>query len=314
MLSYFRKWIQTVREGAVDWDELEATLIQCDLSPALTEEIISRLRRKTLTAVTLPTAVEEELISLWQDSRPLPVVPAGGFVVWLIIGVNGVGKTTTVAKLARQQMEAGHKVHLVGADTFRAGAIEQLRIWSERLNCGFTGGREGGDPAAAAYEGVLQARGAGANLVLVDTSGRLHNKDNLMRELEKVKRVLGKQDPVLPQETLLVLDATNGSNALSQATEFKKGVGVSGIIITKLDSSAKGGVVAAVKHDLGLDTLYVGVGEQQADLIPFDRKGYVARFFGGEEKPEETPVQEKVVEEPLTEAPKKSKGWFGWKW
>lgn len=288
MLSFFKKWIKGLKEGPVDWDELEATLIQSDLGHELTEEITQKLKKEGQTALSLQGAVEKELATLWEKSSPEPVVAAFGFHVWLVIGVNGVGKTTTVARLAKKMQLAGQKVHLVAADTFRAAAIEQLRLWAEKLGCGFTAGREGGDPAAAAYEGVAKAKAEGATLVLIDTSGRLHNKDNLMRELLKTKRVIGKQDAALPQETILIVDATNGSNALSQAREFHQHIGVSRVIITKLDSSAKGGVVAAIKRELGLDTWLVGVGETENDLIPFSAPGYVKRFFGEEQAVEES--------------------------
>jgi|GEM_PF-2436835 len=294
MLSFFKKWIKGLKEGPVDWDEFEATLIQSDLGHELTGELIQKMKKERQTALSLQSAVEKELSTLWEKSALEPEVTTKGFHVWLVIGVNGVGKTTTVARLAKKMQLAGHKVHLVAGDTFRAAAIDQLRLWAQKLNCGFTAGREGGDPAAAAYEGVASAKAEGASLVLIDTSGRLHNKDNLMRELLKTKRVIGKQDAILPQETILVVDATNGSNALSQAREFHEHIGVSRVIITKLDSSAKGGVVAAIKRELNLDTWLVGVGESENDLIPFSALGYVRRFFG-EEEPE--PVEEAAAEE-----------------
>jgi len=275
MLSLFKKWVAQSRGGKVDWDELEATLIQADLGLTLTQRILQSLKDQPLSAETVEAAARREITSLWPRT-PAPPVPADG-EVWLVIGINGAGKTTTLAKLAHRYHDRG--VHLVAADTFRAAAIDQLRIWSERLGTGFTAGREGGDPAAAAYQGMEDGRKAGAGLILIDTAGRLHNKDNLLRELEKMKRVLAKHDPRSPSHTLLVIDGTNGSNAVLQAGQFHKSIGLTGIIATKLDSTAKGGAIAAIKAEHGLDTYFLGTGESPEDLTPFQPQEFVDRFF-----------------------------------
>ncbi|MDX6765894.1 MAG: signal recognition particle-docking protein FtsY [Candidatus Methylacidiphilales bacterium] len=275
MIGIFRKWISEARGGRVDWEELEAMLIQADLGYALVQRILARLKDRPLNAENIGAAARTEITALW-PRVPAPPVPADG-EVWMVIGINGAGKTTTLAKLAHRYQNRG--VHLVAADTFRAAAIEQLRVWSERVGCGFTAGREGGDPAAAAYQGVEDGRRAGAGLILIDTAGRLHNKDNLLRELEKVKRVVGKNDPGSPHHTLLVVDGTNGANALLQAEQFHKSVGLTGLIATKLDSTAKGGAIAAIKSELGLDTFFIGTGESPEDLRPFSPDEYVDRFF-----------------------------------
>jgi fused signal recognition particle receptor len=278
MISFFKKWINQIKDGPVDWDELESVLIQSDLGITLAQRILDNLKKQAVSASIVEQAAAEEILKLW----PKPVrelKPAAGQLnIWLIVGVNGTGKTTSIAKLAKK-FSSKHRVHLVAADTFRAAAIDQLKIWSEKLGVGFHAGREGGDPAAAAFEGIEAARKAGSDLVLIDTAGRLHNKDNLMRELEKVKRVIQKQDATAPQEMLAVLDGTNGLNAVSQAREFHKTVGLTGAIVTKLDSSAKGGTIAALKAELDLETLLLGTGEQADDLIAFEPKEYVKRFF-----------------------------------
>lgn len=275
MLGLFKKWVSEARGGKVDWEELEATLIQADLGYTLTQRILQRLKNQPLNAETVENAARAEITALWPRIPAAPV-PADG-EVWMIIGVNGAGKTTTLAKLAHRYQNRG--VHLVAADTFRAAAIEQLRIWSERLGTGFTAGREGGDPAAAAYQGIEDGRKAGAGVILIDTAGRLHNKENLLRELEKMKRVIAKHDPKSPSHILLVIDGTNGSNAVLQAGQFHKSIGLTGVIATKLDSTAKGGAIAAIKAEHGLDTYFLGTGESPEDLMPFQPAEYVDRFF-----------------------------------
>lgn len=279
MISHFKKWVAELKEGAVDWDRVEAALIQSDLGVPLAHRILEKLKKKPLSAATVQHAVETELLALWpQPVRPLQL-PHNGASVWLIIGVNGAGKTTSIAKLAAHFQKKGKKVFLVAADTFRAAAIDQLKIWAERLGIGIFCGKENGDPAAAAYEGLDTAQQDGAELVLIDTAGRLHNKENLMRELAKIKRVLAKKNPDYPQETLLVIDGVSGLNAVSQVKEFHQALGVTGILATKLDSSAKGGSIAAIKADSELDTLFIGLGEQLEDWKPFDPQAYVKRFF-----------------------------------
>lgn len=279
MISTFKKWIAEIKDGHVDWEQLEATLIQSDLGITLSHKILEHLKSKSLSAATVQKAVMDELLSLW--NKPMRrLEPLKGMMnVWLVIGVNGTGKTTTIAKLAAKFQSEGKKVFLVGADTFRAAALDQLKVWAERLGVGIFCGKEGGDPASAVYEGMEAARKAGADLVLVDTAGRLHNKENLMRELVKVKRVIGKQDAAAPHEVLLVVDGTNGMNAVSQAKEFNETLCVTAMIVTKLDSSAKGGAIAACKSEVGLDTLFVGRGEKTKNLQEFIPQDYVKEFF-----------------------------------
>lgn len=279
MIGGFKKWIAQVRGGAIDWDELEAMLIQSDLGLELTTSILDSLQGQPLSAETVEAAAREELKALWPETvrRLQPGTPTGP-AVWLILGVNGSGKTTTIAKLARMFHRPDQPVHLVAADTFRAAAIEQLRLWSEKIGTGFSAGREDGDPAAAAFEGIDRALQQQAATILIDTAGRLHNNDNLMRELEKVKRVIGKFDGQ-PRECLLVIDGTNGSNAIEQAGKFHRALGVTGLIATKLDGSSKGGALAAIKKQAGLDPLYLGTGESADDLTPFHPQQYVDDFF-----------------------------------
>jgi len=279
MLSVFKKWAARIQGGTVDWDELEATLIQSDLGLTLSGKIITRLKGEALNAETIREAAISAIGELWPAVIRTPQPRHGQPEVWLIVGVNGAGKTTTLAKLAHRYQQAGLRVHMVGADTFRAAAVEQLKIWADRLGCGFSGGRENGDPAAAAYEGLVAAEAARADLILIDTAGRLHNKENLLRELEKVKRVIGKKFPGAPHEILLVLDGTNGGNALDQARQFHSFLEITGLIATKLDSSSKGGALAAIKAETGLDPLFLGLGEGLEDLKPFDPKNYIERFF-----------------------------------
>jgi fused signal recognition particle receptor len=282
MFSFFKKWVAEIKGGKIDWDDVEAHLIQSDLGLALTAKILERLKGQTLSDQTVTAAASQAILELWPQPvrQPAPGKGANGDpAVWLIIGVNGTGKTTSIAKLASRYQKTGKKVHLVGADTFRAAAIDQLRVWADRLGVGFSAGTEGGDPAAAAFQGLDAAKREQADLVIIDTAGRLHNKENLMRELEKVKRVIQKQVPDAPHETLLVLDGTNGNNALDQAKQFHKFLTISGIIVTKLDTSSKGGAVAAIKAEEQIDPLFVGMGEGMDDLVEFNPQDYVARFF-----------------------------------
>ena len=278
--------------------ELEAVLLGADVGVETTAEVVARLRerieRKNLAdAAALRAALREELASLLRsltprqatsDGKPaLPSSPAAsgeaGPRVIFLVGVNGTGKTTTVAKLARRWQDDGRRVILCAADTFRAAAGEQLEIWAERLQADILRQKPGADPAAVVFDAVNAAKARGADAVLVDTAGRLHTKRNLMAELEKMKRTAGKLVPGAPQEILLVLDATTGQNGLAQARQFTQSVGVTGIVLTKLDGTAKGGVVLAIARTLGLPIRYLGVGEQLDDLIDFDAEAYVASLF-----------------------------------
>ncbi|MFZ5805993.1 MAG: signal recognition particle-docking protein FtsY [Verrucomicrobiota bacterium] len=278
MISLFKKWLAELKDGPVDWEQLEAHLIQSDLGVKFSHRVLEKLKKKPLSATTVQQATVEELLSLWQmPLRELKL--SSGMNVWLIVGVNGTGKTTTIAKLAHAFQKEEKKVFFVAADTFRAAAMEQLNIWAERLKIEIYCGKENGDPAAAAYEGIEAAKKANADLVLVDTAGRLHSKENLMRELAKTKRVIAKHGEKFPQETLLIIDGMSGVNAVNQAKEFQEALGVSGLIVTKMDSSSKGGVIAAIKAELNLETLWVGEGEQLDDLKIFEHREYVKNFF-----------------------------------
>ena len=213
-----------------------------------------------------------------RNPAPIQLVPGKPKVI-LIVGVNGTGKTTSTAKLAGYFKNAKHTVLLAAADTFRAAAIEQLAIWAERLGIEMIQGQYNADPAALCYEAYQAAAKRKVDYLVCDTAGRLHTKSNLMAELNKVKRSLAKQDETAPQETLLVVDATTGSNAVSQAREFHQAVGLTGLIVTKLDGSGKGGVVVAIQDELGIPTRFIGTGEELDDFAPFDSREFVAKML-----------------------------------
>ncbi len=267
----------------IDWDELEEALIRADLGVPMTTRIIKTLQEREAWALLgigdVVKAVREEI------ARILPRNPAsirratGTPTVILIVGVNGTGKTTSTAKLAQYLMHAGDSAMLAAADTFRAAAIEQLDIWAKRLGTEIVRGQPGADPAALCYEAYQAAAKQEIDFLLCDTAGRQHTKANLMAELQKIKRALGKLDPGAPQETLLVVDATTGSNALSQAREFHNALGLTGLIVTKLDGSGKGGIVVAIQDELGIPTRFVGTGEQLDDFAAFDRKAYLENLL-----------------------------------
>ncbi|MGD8440079.1 MAG: signal recognition particle-docking protein FtsY [Holophagae bacterium] len=261
-------------------DRLEEALIAADagvtLSVRLADEIRSEVRSNRITtADELRPAIRSRLLALLEDAdhdrRPATQPPR----VTLVVGVNGTGKTTTVAKLAKRRKEAGTSVVLAAADTFRAAAVDQLRVWAERVDAPIIHQREGADPAAVVYDAIAAARSRGIDEVLVDTAGRLHTRANLMKELEKVKSVAAREVPGAPHEVLLVLDATTGSNGIEQAQQFGATAGVDGVVLTKLDGTAKGGVVLAIAERLKLPVRWVGVGEGIDDLLPFDREDFV---------------------------------------
>ncbi len=267
------------------WEDLEALLIQADMGVETTLEVIDSLREKVhekgLTQTDeLTQALKEELVvRLAQPEYPeLSTKP----VVILLVGVNGSGKTTSAAKLAYRYKEDGKKVLLVAADTYRAAAIDQLRVWAERADVPMVAGQPGGDPGAAAYDGISAAISRNVDIVLIDTAGRLHTRYNLMEEIKKVHRVSGKACPGAPHATWLVLDATTGQNALQQAKSFQEAVEINGIILAKLDSSAKGGMAFAIKAQLGLPILYAGLGEGLNDLRRFDPEAFVDGVVDGD--------------------------------
>lgn len=267
------------------FEELEEALIQADVGVETSMTLVAELR-KEVKARGLKNGEElqpvlQELIGrmLGAGVEPLQLVE-GGLTVILVVGVNGVGKTTTIGKLAHLlQADMGKRVVLVAADTFRAAAIDQLKVWGERAEVPVIAHAEGADPAAVAFDGVSQAKAMGADVVIIDTAGRLHNQVNLMDELRKVRRVIDREAPGAPHETLLVLDATTGQNAVQQTKLFKEVAGVTAIALTKLDGTAKGGVVVAIKHQERVPVKFIGVGERMDDLQPFDPQAFADALF-----------------------------------
>ncbi|HEY6069310.1 MAG TPA: signal recognition particle-docking protein FtsY [Gaiellaceae bacterium] len=249
------------------WERLEEALIRADVGVRATAELVRRLEtRQDLT--DLGAALADEIATLLGDPGTLSVDGAPSLI--LVVGVNGTGKTTTIGKLAERLRQHGHSVVLGAADTFRAAAEEQLEIWAERSGAAFVGGERGADPASVAYDAIETATRDGRDVVIVDTAGRLHTQTNLMQELTKVRRVIEGKLEGAPHETLLVVDATTGQNGLQQARLFGEAVGVTGVALTKLDGSAKGGIAVAIAYELGLPVKLIGVGETLDDLRPFD--------------------------------------------
>jgi fused signal recognition particle receptor len=253
------------------WERLEEALIAADVGVPTTAELVQRLEARQDVG-ELGATLAEEAAELLGDPGRLTL--DGPPTVILVVGVNGTGKTTTIGKLADRLREHGHSVILAAADTFRAAAEEQLEIWAQRSGADFVGSERGGDPAAVAYDAIEAATARGRDVVIVDTAGRLHTQTNLMQELAKVDRVIERRLPGAPHETLLVIDATTGQNGLQQARLFRDAVNVSGVALTKLDGSAKGGVALAIAHELGLPVKLVGVGEGIEDLRPFDPQDF----------------------------------------
>jgi fused signal recognition particle receptor len=266
-------------------DDLEATLIGADLGTTTTHEVLEKLRdkadRKQIKDVNeLKRLLKEELLAILTSTSSQPVTKVDGTPeVIIVVGVNGTGKTTTIGKLAQVFRAQGKTVLLCAADTFRAAAIEQLEIWGQRTGTEVIKTKAGGDPSAVLFDALQAATARKTDYVIVDTAGRLHTKQNLMLELEKMKRTAQRIVPGAPHETLLVLDATTGQNGLQQARQFTQSSGVTGIVLTKLDGTAKGGVVVAITRELGLPVRYVGVGEKAGDLLPFDPKEFVESLF-----------------------------------
>jgi fused signal recognition particle receptor len=263
-------------------EELEALLIQSDVGAATAASLVEELRRAVGNRPADPAEVkaclrERLLARLAPDGRTVNL--KGQPAVVLVVGVNGTGKTTTVAKLAHLWKGEGKRVLVAAADTFRAAGIEQLEIWARRAGVEVIKQREGADPAAVAFDAVQAARARRADVVIVDTAGRLHTKKNLMEELAKIRRVVGREVPGAPHEVLLVLDASTGQNAVSQARLFLEAAGVTGIVLTKLDGTAKGGIVVAIQEQLGIPVKFVGVGEDLEDLQPFDPARFVEALF-----------------------------------
>lgn len=260
------------------WSELECALIEADVGVDVTSRLLSAARqeqgvdriKKSLSENMLK--ILEGVLRMTHDARRMTVIVPH---VILVVGVNGVGKTTTIAKLARSYQRDGKKVLLVAADTFRAAAAEQLSVWGERLGCEVVSQRTGADSASVAFDGVERARAKGFDVVIIDTAGRLHTKQNLMEELKKIGRVIGRAMPGAPHERLIIIDATVGSNGLSQARQFHEAVDLTGAIVAKMDGTAKGGIVFAIAGELGIPITHIGVGEGMDDLRPFDPEEFV---------------------------------------
>lgn len=270
------------RQPRIDWEDLEAFLIQADLGPVFTERVINALRARgsDLKLEDIAAAARREIISVL-PARGAPLRrAASGPTVILITGVNGTGKTTSTAKLAHLLQRQGHRVLLAPADTFRAAAIEQLETWARRLNVDMVPARYQADPAAVCFEAHDRAVREGYDFLICDTAGRLHTRHNLMEELGKIRRVLARKDPSAPHETLLVVDATTGSNALNQAREFQKALGsLTGLIVTKLDGSGKGGIIIPIQDELGIPVRFIGTGETADAFEPFEAASFVERIL-----------------------------------
>ncbi len=272
-MGFFRRLSETFRGRPVDWDELESMLLRADLGVPVTVALLSKLQSVTgfsATAGEVEREARAELGRMLPEPMP-PLLPLPGRPrVLLIVGVNGTGKTTSLAKLAALLQREGRSVMLAAADTFRAAAIEQLGAWGDKLGVPVIRGKYQGDAAAVCHEAYEAAERAGSDFLLVDTAGRLHTKHNLMQELAKVKRVLGRRDPESPHEILIVVDATTGSNALEQARQFREACGLTGAILTKLDGSGRGGIAVALQQELGVPVRFVGTGEKEQDFARFD--------------------------------------------
>lgn len=280
-LGFFKDLIDRFGGRSVDWDELEEMLIRADIGVPMTLRIVEELQQRQ-GKITAKDVVEvtrrhiEQILPITHPKlRPLPNRPK----VILIVGVNGTGKTTSTAKLAYLLKQNRHTVMLAAADTFRAAAIEQLKIWADRVHVEVVAGEYNADPAALCYDAYSAAHKRNIEFLICDTAGRLHTKNNLMQELGKVVRTLRKHDEQAPHECFLVVDATTGSNALVQAREFKQAVGLTGLVVTKLDGSGKAGIAIAIQDELGIPPRFIGTGEKPGDLHYFDRDQFVANLL-----------------------------------
>jgi len=284
----FRGLRRRGRLGDDAWDELEETLLLADVgmptTTALLDDVKERVAAdKVRDAEALPVLLEDAIVDVLTPAADRSLARAdSGPTVWVVTGVNGVGKTTTIAKIAAQELSDGSSVLLAAADTFRAAAADQLAHWADLLGIDVVRAQEGADPGAVAFDGVQAAVARGVDIVLVDTAGRLHTKVNLMNELGKIIRVV-ERTPGALQEVLLVLDATTGQNGLTQARDFTEAVGVTGVVLTKLDGTAKGGIVLAIEHELGVPVKLVGVGESAEDLVPFDPREFATALVGSDD-------------------------------
>jgi fused signal recognition particle receptor len=273
------------------WDEasleqMEETLIAADVGVKASQKLMDALRRQSPNgsddlAQAMTLRLQAAMVQLLQGSSTAPKLALLSVRPWVVIflGVNGVGKTTTIGKLAAQYRAAGQKVLLVAADTFRAAAIEQLDVWGQRIGVDIVKHRPGADPSAVVFDGIQAAKSRGIDVLLIDTAGRLHTKVHLIEELKKIRRVITREQPDAPHETLLVLDATTGQNGLQQARVFKEAADITGIVLTKLDGTAKGGVIISIQEELGVPVRYIGVGEEVEDLQPFDAETFARALF-----------------------------------
>src|SRR6266576_2096859 len=261
------------------WERLEEALIAADVGVPATAQLVQRLEARG-DGADLADALQEEIARMLGDPGKLELDARPSVV--LVVGVNGTGKTTTIGKLASRLQEHGRSVLVAAADTFRAAAEEQLEIWAQRAGADFVGSERGGDPAAVAFDAIAAAESRGRDVVVVDTAGRLHTQANLMEELTKVRRVIGQRLEGAPHETLLVIDATTGQNGLQQARLFGEAVDVTGVALTKLDGSARGGIAVAIAHELGLPVKLIGIGEAVDDLRPFDPGDFASALVGGD--------------------------------
>jgi fused signal recognition particle receptor len=286
-------WVQKI--GSIfqnrAWDEqsleeMEESLLTADVGVQATQKLMDTLRGLSPSgsedlAQDMSSQLQKAMVKLLQDSAPAPTVQPLSVQPWIVLflGVNGVGKTTTIGKLAAQYKASGKKVLLVAGDTFRAAAVEQLEAWGRRAGVELIKHRAGSDPSAVVYDGMQAARSRGVDVLLIDTAGRLHTKVHLVEELKKIRRVIAREQPGAPHETLLVLDATTGQNGLQQAKVFKEATDIDGIVLTKLDGTAKGGVIISIQEELGVPVRYIGVGEDIDDLQPFEAGRFVEALF-----------------------------------
>ena len=286
-------WVQKI--GSIfqnrEWDEqsleeMEENLLSADVGVKATQKLMETLRGLTPSgsedlARDMSSQLQQAMVKLLQDSAAAPRLEALSVRPWVVLflGVNGVGKTTTIGKLAAQYKADGKKVLLVAGDTFRAAAVEQLEAWGRRAGVELIKHRAGADPSAVVYGGMQAAKSRGMDVLLIDTAGRLHTKVHLLEELKKIRRVIAREQPGAPHETLLVLDATTGQNGLQQAKIFKEATEIDGIVLTKLDGTAKGGVIISIQEELGVSVRYIGVGEDVEDLQPFEAERFVEALF-----------------------------------
>ena len=286
-------WVEKI--GAIfqnrQWDEtsldaMEESLLTADVGVKATQKLMNALRRQSPNGdedlgKEMAARLQAAMVDMLQGSAPPQRIAPLSSKPWVVLflGVNGVGKTTTIGKLAAQYRSAGKKVLLVAGDTFRAAAVEQLDIWGQRVGVDVVKHKAGSDPSAVVFDGVQAAKSRGVDVLLIDTAGRLHTKVHLVEELKKIRRVITREEPDAPHETLLVLDATTGQNGLQQARVFKEATAITGIVLTKLDGTAKGGVIVGIQEELGVPVKYIGVGEDVEDLQPFDPKQFVQALF-----------------------------------